>query len=130
MQVGDPVLHIELTRWADCLVLAPMSANCLAKSVNGLCDDLLACVLRAWPPEKPLLLVPAMHQLMWQHPFSRTHIDMMTSNARCGLLLGDNFTFNASVSESQWQNIPEYHVEGISGTVQRFMDAYLARTVQ
>ena len=43
--MGDPVLHIELRRWADCLVIAPLSANTLAKCAQGLCDNLLTCVV-------------------------------------------------------------------------------------
>lgn len=46
---GDSVLHIDLKDWADILVVAPMSANTLAKAANGMCDNLLMCVLRAWP---------------------------------------------------------------------------------
>lgn len=40
---GDPVLHIELRKWADLLVIAPLSANTLAKIQNGICDNLLVC---------------------------------------------------------------------------------------
>ena len=42
------MLHIELRRWADVLLLAPLSANTLAKAAGGLCDNLLTCVVRAW----------------------------------------------------------------------------------
>lgn len=45
---GDPVLHIELRKWADFLLVAPLSANSLAKISNGLCDNLLTLVCRAW----------------------------------------------------------------------------------
>ncbi|KAL2073737.1 hypothetical protein VTL71DRAFT_11063 [Oculimacula yallundae] len=45
---GDSILHIELRRWAHCLVVAPLSANSLAKVVGGLADNLLTCVVRAW----------------------------------------------------------------------------------
>jgi len=38
---GDPVLHIDLRRWADILVIAPLSANTLAKIAGGLCDNLI-----------------------------------------------------------------------------------------
>lgn len=55
-KVGDPVLHIELRRWADVLLLAPLSANTLAKAASGLCDNLLTCVVRAWDFKKPLLV--------------------------------------------------------------------------
>ncbi len=40
---GDPVLHIELRKWADLFVICPLSANSLAKLSNGLCDNLLVC---------------------------------------------------------------------------------------
>ena len=55
-KVGDPVLHIELRRWADVFVVAPLSANTLAKMANGMCDNLLTCVVRAWDFSKPLLV--------------------------------------------------------------------------
>lgn len=45
---GAPILHIELRRWADVLLIAPLSANALGKMVAGLCDDLVSEVLRAW----------------------------------------------------------------------------------
>lgn len=48
-KLSDPVLHIELRKWADVFVIAPASANVLAKVANGLCDDLVTCVARAWP---------------------------------------------------------------------------------
>lgn len=41
-------MHIELRRWADCLVIAPLSANTLAKAAQGLCDNLLTCVVKCY----------------------------------------------------------------------------------
>lgn len=55
-KVGDPVMHIELRRWADVLVIAPLSANSLAKLANGLCDNLVTCIARAWDFKRPLLV--------------------------------------------------------------------------
>ena len=55
-QVGDEVLHIELRRWADALVIAPLSANSLAKLACGLSDNLLTCIVRAWDFHRPLLV--------------------------------------------------------------------------
>jgi phosphopantothenoylcysteine synthetase/decarboxylase len=49
------VLHIELRKWADVLVVAPLSANTLAKVAGGLCDNLLTSVVRAWDFSKPFL---------------------------------------------------------------------------
>ena len=47
-KIGDPVLHIQLRDWADMMIIAPLSAHTLAKISNGLCDDTLSCILRAW----------------------------------------------------------------------------------
>ena len=83
--LGDPVLHIDLRDWADICVLAPLSAHTLAKLANGLCDDTLTCVLRAWDyghgtrPGKPLLLAPAMNTAMWQHPLTQTQLTTIQS---------------------------------------------------
>lgn len=76
-KVGDPVLHIELRRWADIMVVAPCSANTLAKMANGLCDDLLSCIVRAWDfndPYKRMVIAPAMNTMMWESPFTRKHL--------------------------------------------------------
>ncbi len=71
---GQPVLHIELRRWADALVLAPLDAHTLAKLALGLCDNCLSCVWRAWDCSKPVVLAPAMNTLMWEHPLTRQHL--------------------------------------------------------
>jgi len=65
--VGDEVLHIELTRWTDALLVAPLSANTAAKVANGLRDNLVTSLLRAWDPAKPQLAAPAMSAGMWAH---------------------------------------------------------------
>lgn len=72
--VGEPVLHIELRKWAEVLVLAPLDANTLAKLALGLCDNLLTCVYRAWDFGKPVVLAPAMNTLMWTHPATARHL--------------------------------------------------------
>jgi phosphopantothenoylcysteine decarboxylase len=75
----DPVLHIELRRWADLFLIAPLDANTLAKLANGLCDNCLTCVWRAWDPERPAVLAPAMNTLMWQHPLTARHFRLLAS---------------------------------------------------
>jgi phosphopantothenoylcysteine decarboxylase len=70
----DLVLHIELRRWADVLVIAPLDANTLAKLANGLCDNCLTCVWRAWDTTRPVILAPAMNTLMWEHPLTSSHL--------------------------------------------------------
>lgn len=73
-RVGEPVLHIELRKWADVLVIAPLDANTLAKLAGGLCDNLLTCVYRAWDFHKPVVLAPAMNTMMWEHPATVRHL--------------------------------------------------------
>lgn len=80
-QRQDPVLHIELRRWADLFVLAPLDANTLAKLANGLADNCLTCVWRAWDTTKPAVLAPAMNTLMWQHPATARHLRQLAADA-------------------------------------------------
>lgn len=71
---NDPVLHILLRDWADVLVIAPLTANTLAKLAHGICDNLLTSVVRAWDSKKPMILAPAMNTKMWEHPATREHL--------------------------------------------------------
>lgn len=68
---GDegPVLHVSLAKWADKLVVAPLSANTLSKFSQGSAEDLLTSLFLAWKKEKPILLFPAMNTEMLTHPF-------------------------------------------------------------
>lgn len=75
---GDTVLHIKITEICDAMVIAPLSANTLAKISNGLCDTLLTCVFRAWNMDKPVYLCPSMNTAMWENPFTKQHIDTLT----------------------------------------------------
>jgi phosphopantothenoylcysteine decarboxylase len=67
-QRDDDVLHIELRRWADLLLIAPLDANTLGKLAGGLADNCLTCVWRAWDPARQVVLAPAMNTFMWRHP--------------------------------------------------------------
>jgi hypothetical protein len=62
----DPVLHIELRKWADVLVIAPLTVNTLAKMAHGICDNLLTSVFRAWEPGLPVVIAPAANTMMWE----------------------------------------------------------------
>lgn len=81
-QRGDPVLHIELRRWADVLLIAPLDANTLAKLALGISDNCLTCVYRAWDLTKPIVLAPAMNTLMWQHPTTARHLAQIRADLR------------------------------------------------
>lgn len=76
-QKGDPILHIELRKWADVFVIAPLSANTLGKIANGLCDNLLTSVARAWDFNKPFVVAPSMNTVMWEHPITETQLETL-----------------------------------------------------
>ena len=80
-QRGEPVRHIELRRWAEVFVIAPLDANTLAKFAVGLCDNCLTCVWRAWEPTRRTVLAPAMNTLMWDHPLTRRHLRQLAEDA-------------------------------------------------
>lgn len=77
--MGDPVLHIELRKWADLCLIAPLDANTMAKLSNGICDNLLTCVVRAWDLTKPLVYCPAMNVHMYNHPITREQMSKLQS---------------------------------------------------
>lgn len=73
----NTVLHIDLTKWADAFVIAPLSANTLAKLANGICDNLLTCCARAWNFDKPFIVAPSMNTRMYEHPITQKHLDTL-----------------------------------------------------
>ncbi|KAI5850089.1 hypothetical protein BZA05DRAFT_338721 [Tricharina praecox] len=82
-QRGDPVLHIELRKWADLLLIAPLSANSLARMAGGLCDGLGLSVVRAWDGvarrRKMILVAPAMNTQMYLHPLTEEQLAKLRS---------------------------------------------------
>ncbi|KAH8671602.1 halotolerance protein [Xylariales sp. PMI_506] len=101
---GHSILHIELRRWADLLVIAPLSANTMAKIVHGFSDNLLTSVVRAWdtrgaldsdvnvaePPsseggggrrrgrvKKRIMVAPAMNTAMLMHPVTASQLRVL-----------------------------------------------------
>ena len=67
--------HIELSRWADLVVVAPATAGLIAKAANGLADDLASTTLLA--TDKRVLLAPAMNVRMWLHPAVQANMDRL-----------------------------------------------------
>lgn len=67
--------HIELARWADVIVLAPATANTLAKLAHGFADDLVSTLCLA--STAPLLLAPAMNHVMWTHPATQANMALL-----------------------------------------------------
>lgn len=69
--------HIALSRWADAFVIAPATANCMAKLACGLGDDLLSTTALAMTA--PLLIAPAMNANMWRHPATQKNREILLS---------------------------------------------------
>ncbi|MBD3268112.1 hypothetical protein GF373_15720 [bacterium] len=73
----DEVRHIQWADWSDLAIIAPATANILAKMANGLADDLLSSLILAL--QCPLIVVPAMHHQMWSHPAVQKNMDVVRS---------------------------------------------------
>ena len=76
--------HIELARWADAVLIAPATANLLARLAAGMADDLLTTACLA--TEAPLLLAPAMNAAMWRHPATQRNVQHLCADG--AVLLG------------------------------------------
>ncbi|CAI06563.1 Phosphopantothenoylcysteine synthetase/decarboxylase [Aromatoleum aromaticum EbN1] len=77
-RVDNNMAHIDLTRGADAILIAPATADVIAKLVHGIADDLLTtlCLAR----ECPLLVAPAMNRQMWEHPATRRNIAQLAAD--------------------------------------------------
>lgn len=76
--------HIELTREVDIVLVAPLTANLMAKMATGIADDLASTLLLA--SNKPIIVAPAMNVVMWQHP--ATQSNFATLKARGVTMVG------------------------------------------
>ncbi|EAW10059.1 putative flavoprotein [Aspergillus clavatus NRRL 1] len=85
---GQPILHIELRKWAHVLVVAPLSANTMAKMTMGIADNLLLSVIRAWDTtgkvdigikdkKSVVFVAPAMNTAMWNHPVTKAQLKIL-----------------------------------------------------
>jgi phosphopantothenoylcysteine decarboxylase/phosphopantothenate--cysteine ligase len=71
-------IHVALSDWADAFVIAPATANLIARAANGLCDDVvLACIACA---KAPLVLAPAMHERMWSRASNQRNVERLKAD--------------------------------------------------
>ena len=72
--------HTELAAWADAVVVAPATANVMAKVANGLADDALTTTVAAF--DGPVVMAPAMHTEMWEQPATRRAVQLLKNDGR------------------------------------------------
>ena len=86
-RVHHRMAHIELGRWADAILIAPASANLMARLAHGICNDLISTLCLARPREhSPLLIAPAMNREMWSHPATQRNAQALQDDG--AILLG------------------------------------------
>ena len=78
--------HLELARWAQRVVIAPATANTLARLAHGLADDLVSTLCLA--TTAPLAVAPAMNHVMWRHPATQANVE--TLRGRGAQVIGPN----------------------------------------
>ena len=69
--------HIDLARWCDLLLVAPATADLLARFALGLADDLLTTLFLALEPGRRVMLAPAMNTQMWEKPVVQGHVSTL-----------------------------------------------------
>ena len=79
-RIANNMAHIDLTRDADAIIIAPCSADFMRKLVHGAADDLLSTLCLARPHEVPLLVAPAMNVEMWDKPATQRNVAQLKSD--------------------------------------------------
>jgi len=75
---SDPAVeHVEAAAWADCVVIAPATANLIGKLASGIADDMLTTLVLAVPAGTPVVLAPAMNTNMWENPAVKRNLRIL-----------------------------------------------------
>jgi phosphopantothenoylcysteine decarboxylase/phosphopantothenate--cysteine ligase len=69
--------HVDLARWCDAMLIAPASANTLAKLAAGICDNVVTTIACALPSGTPLIAAPSMNEGMWLNPITQRNIQTL-----------------------------------------------------
>ncbi len=106
--------HIRLSREADLIVVAPATADLLAKMAHGLCNDLASTVLLA--ADKPVLAAPAMNWRMWENPATRRNLSQLKADGVH--FVGPN---DGAMACGEWGTGRMAEVDEIIGAVERLL---------
>jgi phosphopantothenoylcysteine decarboxylase/phosphopantothenate--cysteine ligase len=106
--------HIRLARWADLILIAPATADCLARMRMGLADDLLSTLCLA--ALAPLAVAPAMNGAMWEHPATRENVEVLRGR---GVTVIGPGSGDLACGETGWGRMlePEYIVDQLFQTL-------------
>lgn len=90
-RISNNMAHIDLTRHADAILIAPCSADFMRKLVHGAADDLLSTLCLARPQSVPLLVAPAMNVEMWENPATQRNVAQLKKDGvtLCGPAAGE-----------------------------------------
>lgn len=76
----NSIPHIEAVRWCDVFVIAPATANIMAKCAVGIADDLLSTMYLAIEPDKRIWFAPAMNTVMWNKPTVQSNLQILSQH--------------------------------------------------
>jgi phosphopantothenoylcysteine decarboxylase/phosphopantothenate--cysteine ligase len=96
---SDALDHIEYARWADLVVMAPATANSMAKAAHGIADEIVSTLLLAFPG--PVLMAPAMNDNMWRHPATRANLETLESRGVTMVGPGEGWLACGTVDEGR-----------------------------
>jgi phosphopantothenoylcysteine decarboxylase/phosphopantothenate--cysteine ligase len=100
--------HINLSRAADAILVAPCSADFMARLLHGRADDLLSLMCLARPIDKvPLLLAPAMNREMWAHPATQRNMEQLAADGAHILGVGTGFQACGETGDGRMLEPPE-----------------------
>ncbi len=111
--------HVEMGLWADAMIVAPTTANTLAKLANGICDNIVSAVYLS--ARCPVFLAPAMDLDMWKHPATLANIEKMKTHGSHFLSVGFGELASGLVGEGRMAE-PEEIVDFLDRFFQRQQD--------
>ncbi|MDW5442968.1 bifunctional phosphopantothenoylcysteine decarboxylase/phosphopantothenate--cysteine ligase CoaBC [Polaromonas sp. SM01] len=105
---ANNMAHINLSREADAILIAPCSADFMAKLLHGRADDLLSLMCLARPMDKvPLLIAPAMNREMWAHPATQRNMAQLSADGATILGVGSGFQACGETGDGRMLEPPE-----------------------